>query len=471
MANLWRYLRRRRAGRGRLETAATHWLILVSLVTSAVRTAARTAVRTTLFLLAATGTSWLLFRFMPLRSLTPYSRVAITAALVLALLKTGAAVATDKGRRLLISTWRRATQWEFWPPWIFYPPVVAYIVYLMVKHRSVTICTAANPAIMAGGVLGESKYDILQRLAGASDYIARSCVIDANLGAEAKMITARRFMNAQRLTFPIVVKPNHGQRGSGVVIARSADVLEGCLQQSTVDTIVQEYVGGPEFGVFYYRRPSESRGHIFSITEKRLPMVVGDGRSTLEALILHDERAVCAARLYCDRYHDQLSNVPAEGETIALADLGTHCRGALFMDGDWVRSEALEARFDEIAKGFDGFFFGRFDVRLETHVDGGIDAFRAGHAFKIIELNGVTSEATHIYHPGTPLIEAYQVLMRQWRIAFEIGEENHRQGAPLTSVRALIQLTRDYRRTSRRHLRERPHQSALASPVLRANEP
>ena len=93
-------------------------------------------------------------------------------------------------------------------------------------------------------------------------------------------------------------------------------------------------------------------------------MVVGDGRSTLEALILHDERAVCAARLYCDRYHDQLSNVPAEGETIALADLGTHCRGALFMDGDWVRSEALEARFDEIAKGFDGFFFGRFDVRL-----------------------------------------------------------------------------------------------------------
>ena len=185
-------------------------------------------------------------------------------------------------------------------------------------------------------------------------------------------------MEAQRLTFPIVVKPNCGQRGSGVVIARSEDVLEQCLRQSAVDTIVQEYVGGAEFGVFYYRRPSESHGHIFSITEKRLPTVVGDGRRTLEELILHDERAVCAARLYCDRHHDRLSNVPAEGESFTLAELGTHCRGALFLDGDWVRSKALEARFDTIARGFEGFFFGRFDVRLEGHGDGGIEAFRVG---------------------------------------------------------------------------------------------
>ena len=120
--------------------------------------------------------------------------------------------------------------------------------------------------------------------------------------------------------------------------------------------------------------------------------------------------------------------------------------------GDWVGSEALEARFDAIGKGFEGFFFGRFDVRLTRNADDGIEAFRAGRGFKILELNGVTSEATHIYHPGTPLTTAYRVLMQQWRIAFEIGEENHRRGAPLTSLRALIQLTREYRRTSRRHL-------------------
>ena len=88
-------------------------------------------------------------------------------ALVLGLLKIGLAAATQKGRRLFVSTWRRPTRWEFWPPWIFYPPVFAYIIYLMVKHRSATLFTAANPAILAGGVVGESKYDILQGLAGA----------------------------------------------------------------------------------------------------------------------------------------------------------------------------------------------------------------------------------------------------------------------------------------------------------------
>ncbi|MEP7309108.1 MAG: alpha/beta fold hydrolase [Acidobacteriota bacterium] len=456
MANAWPYLRRRRIERRGFEEAPSHWLIAVSWLTS--------AVRTTLFLLTATAASWLLFRVTPLASWPPYPRAAIIVALVLGLLKIGRAAATEKGRRLLVSTWRRSTRWEFWPPWIFYPPVLAYIAYLMVKHRNATIFTAANPAILAGGVLGESKYDILQGLAGSSDHVARACLIDANLSAEAKTIAARRFMDAQCLTFPIVVKPNHGQRGSGVVIASSEDVLAQCLGQSAVDTIVQEYVGGAEFGVFYYRRPSESRGHIFSITEKRFPTVVGDGRRTLEELILQDERAVCAARLYCDRHRNRLSTVPTQGESITLAELGTHCRGALFLDGEWVRTPALGARFDTIAKGFDGFFFGRFDVRLESSADGAIGAFQTGHGFKILELNGVTSEATHIYHPGTPLTTAYRVLIRQWRIAFEIGAENRRRGAPQTSVRQLILLSREYLRTSHRHLPEYPPQSALGRP-------
>jgi hypothetical protein len=246
-----------------------------------------------------------------------------------------------------------------------------------------------------------------------------------------------------------------------VVIVRSEDTLAIVLAQSSVDTIVQEYVGGAEFGVFYYRRPSDTHGRIFSVTEKRFPFVVGDGRRTLEQLILHDDRAVCSARLYFERHRDDLSNVPDVGESIALAELGTHCRGALFLDGGSVLSPALEERFDRIARGFSGFYFGRFDVR----VDGGIDAFRAGLGFKIIELNGVTSEATHIYQPGTPLTTAYRVLMEQWRIAFEIGAENRQRGTRPTPVWTLVQLMREYMRTSRRHLRERRDPPPLATPA------
>lgn len=408
------------------------------------------AMQSVVFLSLSVIVSSALLRVTAIRTASPYTRAAVLIALVAGSLQAGLAVATSRRRRLLVSRWRRITQWEFWPPWIFYPPVLVYLVCLMAKHRSATVFTAANPAILAGGVVGESKHAILEGLAGSGDYVARSCLVGGSLSPEAKLLDAGSWMASQRLTFPIVVKPNCGQRGSGVVIVRSEDGLADALARSSVDTIVQEYVGGAEFGVFYYRRPSEPQGHIFSVTEKRLPIVVGDGRRTLEQLILHDDRAVCAAQLYLDRHRDALSSVPAAGEAVPLAELGTHCRGALFLDGGQVLSPALEERFDRIARGFEGFYFGRFDVRLE----GGIEEFRAGRGFKIIELNGVTSEATHIYHPGTPLAVAYRVLMRQWQIAFEIGAENRLRGVPPTSTWTIIRLARDYARISRRHLRE-----------------
>lgn len=359
---------------------------------------------------------------------------------------------TYRSRRLLVSSWRRLIRWEFWPPWAFYPPLLMYLAYLAAKFRSLTLFTAANPAILAGGFVGESKFAILQGLSGAGDYVARSRLLDAAASAAEKVDKARQFIAEESLTFPVVLKPNQGQRGSGVVVVRSVEALEQYLARSTVDTIIQEYVPGPEFGVFYYRYPSESSGHIFSVTEKRFPSVVGDGKRTLEELILGDDRAVCAARFYCDRHRNRLSDIPKAGESLPLVELGTHCRGAMFLDGNRIMTPALEERFEVIAREFHGFYFGRFDVR----VGGGLDEFRAGRGFKVIELNGVTSEATHIYHPGTPLATAYRVLMRQWRIAFEIGAQNHARGVPGTPLLTLIRLTRDYTRTSRTHLREAP---------------
>jgi pimeloyl-ACP methyl ester carboxylesterase len=357
-------------------------------------------------------------------------------------------VLTFKGRRLMVSSWRRLTRWEFWPPSLFYPPLLLYIAYLMAKYRSVTLFTAANPAIVAGGFVGESKFAILMGLSAAGGSVARAHLLDGSASLAQKLLSVRRFMADNAITLPIVLKPDQGQRGSGVVVVRSAAALERCLAHSSVDTIAQEYVAGREFGVFYYRRPTETSGQIFSITEKRFPTVTGDGQRTLEELILADDRAVCAARLYCERLQTRLSEVPARGESISLVELGTHCRGAMFLDGGSYRTSALAERFDSIARTFDGFFFGRFDVRVE----GSDEEFRSGVGFKVIELNGVTSEATHIYQPGTPLTAAYRVLMHQWRIAFEIGAENRRRGLQGASLGDLVRLLRKYLQMSRHHL-------------------
>ena len=405
---------------------------------------------------SSAGLAWTLLQLPGLLLQMPYLGFVVACCATAALLYGGLAASTHRRRRLFISKWRRLTRWEFWPPWAFYPPVVAYIVYMMAKYRSLTLFTAANPSILAGGVVGESKYDILQGLAGASAFVARFALISGALPSPEKARQAEQFMADNALGFPVVLKPNHGQRGSGVVIVRSAAALQERLEQSRADTIVQEYVAGEEFGVFYYRRPSEPDGHIFSITRKVFPSVVGDGRRTLERLILDDERAVCAAGLYCERHKDHLDTILPDGIEFPLTELGSHCRGALFLDGGGLLTPALTRRFDAIAKGFEGFFFGRFDVRAT----GGIDQFRAGEGFKILELNGVTSEATHIYHPGTPLAQAYEVLIEQWRIAFEIGAENRARGVMPTSLARLCGLALEYRRTARAHLtEERPRKT------------
>ncbi len=105
---------------------------------------------------------------------------------------------------------------------------------------------------------------------------------------------------------------------------------------------------------------------------------------------------------------------------VCLAHLGG--KVGLLNGGDTI-TPALEEVIDRIARNFDGFFFGRFDIRVPSRED-----FMAGRNLKIVELNGVTSEATHIYDPKISLLDAYRVLFKQWRIAFEIGNLNRARG-------------------------------------------
>jgi pimeloyl-ACP methyl ester carboxylesterase len=353
--------------------------------------------------------------------------------------------ATHRGRCLTRSSWLRLTHWEHWPPAAAYAPVAIYVAWLMVRHRSLTAFTAANPAMPAAGFISESKIEILTGLAAAGERVARSVVVRASQPPSQRAAVVSAFLGAPDASLPVVVKPDEGQRGSGVVVARTRDAVFAEVERCTVDTILQDFVPGDEFGVFYYRRPDEARGHILSITTKHLPAVVGDGRSTLERLILGGDRTLRMARLHLRQQRTRLTEVPDAGERVPLGDCGSHCRGALFLDGAHLLTPALEAAVDEVARGFDGFYFGRFDVRAASP-----EAFSDGR-FTILELNGVTSEATHIYDPAVPIAEAYRVLFTQWRLAFEIGAANRRRGAPGASVLTLARLLVRYRRTARGH--------------------
>ncbi len=343
-----------------------------------------------------------------------------------------------RGRRLLLSWWRRKTRWEFWPMWWFYPPVICYCLYLALKHRSLTLFTAANPGIFAGGFIGESKFEILRRLSDTNGFVARYRLLPPG-SFEERLRQAQDFMQQHQLSYPIVLKPDIGQRGAGVAIVRKQAEVENYLRHNNASIIIQEYISGEEFGVFYYRYPDREKGDIYAITDKRFPTVAGDGKSTLEELILQDERAVCMAPFYLNQHRARLHDIPASGEKLQLVEIGTHCRGAVFLDGVNLKTPELVEAIDQVSKKFRGFYFGRYDIRTPSLQD-----FKQGRNFKIVELNGVTSEATSIYDPRTSLWQAYRVLFQQWRIAFEIAAQNVAAGARPVSVKTLLRTLRDH---------------------------
>ena len=339
------------------------------------------------------------------------------------------------GRRRFIGFLKRKVRWEFWPAWAAYLPLLPYLVCLAVRYRSLTLFTAANPGIPSGGFVGESKSQILCHLSRVDGAVAEYGVIPCELGVTRRFETARRFMTENGIEYPVVLKPDVGERGRGVAVIRTAPELEGYLERASADTIIQRHVAGAEFGVFYYRYPHESRGRIFSITEKRFPMVTGDGVSTLAELILRDSRAVCMTAAYERVARRPLSDVPAAGDVVQLVELGSHCRGAVFLDGSRLKTPALEHAIDRISHAHPGFYFGRFDIRTPS-----VEAFREGHSFSVIELNGVSAEATHIYDPFVSLFEAYRVMFRQWKIAFEIGAANKERGVQPMRLSAFVAL-------------------------------
>src|SRR5437773_969512 len=163
--------------------------------------------------------------------------------------------------RQVVGRLKRLLRWEFCSPYVLYAPVVAYITYLGIRFRSWTLFTAANPAIPAGGFVGESKHQILEHLKNAAPWLPCSTLLACGVPNQ-RIAEAEEFMRQRGLHFPVVLKPDAGQRGSGVLIVRSSEQLWKYLTNAAFPVILQEYIPGEEYGVFYYRYPGDERGRV-----------------------------------------------------------------------------------------------------------------------------------------------------------------------------------------------------------------
>jgi hypothetical protein len=334
---------------------------------------------------------------------------------------------------------------EFLAPGLFYLPVWAWAGWLSLRHGGLRLPLIANPSFPAGGLVGESKSTVLD-LAGleAQRWFAPHVTTDCTGATDADLEVALGRLAQAGLGFPLVAKPDLGCRGAGVRPVRDREELRGYLTEFPLGEriVLQQLVPHEaEAGVFYVRLPGEARGRIISLTLKYFPHVIGDGRSTLEALIRADPRAGQLAHLYLPRHAALLADVLPAGQAFRLAFAGSHSRGAIFRDGTRHVTEAMTRRFDAIAADIPEFWFGRFDIRFQS-----IERLQAGEDFRIVELNGAGAEATHIWDSRIPLLEAYRSLFRQWSLLWEVGARNRARGHRPEPVRSFWKRWRHEKR-------------------------
>jgi hypothetical protein len=310
---------------------------------------------------------------------------------------------------------------EFWPGWLFYAPVVVFWIINAIKYRSVTLPALANPRIDAGGICGESKNDILH-LAGpmALSWIASYAGLRTSGHVDGNdLALAETAMAEAGLHYPIVAKPDMSCNGVGVrVIHCRADLqqyLSGFPRATRVQLQTLVTHEG-EAGIFYIRHPGEPAGRITSVTLKFPPTVVGDGEKSVRDLIAANPRLNAVSRLLLKRLGARARSVPAMGEAVRLVFVGNHCRGSTFQDGLSIVTPALTAQIDAIAQDIPDLYFSRIDLRYRN-----LEDLRAGKNFKIIEVNGSGSEATHIWDPAMTIRKAYATQFFHYGESFKIG--------------------------------------------------
>ncbi len=334
------------------------------------------------------------------------------------------------------------SRFEFLPGWVAYGPIIAHWVALGLWYRDFSLPTAANPGITTGGLCGERKSAILA-LAGptAGRWIARTTVFTTGTDDLAR---AEATMAQCGLALPIVVKPDIGCNGTGVRLVRDTAALAAALAAFPrgITLVFQAFSPHPgEAGIFYIRHPEEAHGRVTSLTLKYPPVVTGNGRATLRALIEADPRHARLRALYYARLGERLEQAPAAGETVQLVFAGNHCKGSIFANGEAEITPALAAQIDAIAQDIPDFHFGRFDVRYASLAE-----LRRGAGFTIIEINGVGAEATHIWDPRTSLWRIWRDQLAHYGAAWAIGRKMRARGVVPSGLAAMYRDWRTQRR-------------------------
>ena len=317
----------------------------------------------------------------------------------------------------------RASFAERMPPWVIYLPATIYWFILAVYYRSLTLPLIANPEMELSGFANDSKIKIFEQFKNKDDYPKQLLITHKKNMSKA---TLGKIIERENLQFPLIAKPDVGSKGFGVQLFDSTDPLYDYVKTYPIGEkiLLNEFIDYiEEIGIFYVRYPNQQKGFIPSLTLKYPLLIKGDGVQTVKG---HLRNISAGRRIFkvCQTYHgDDLNKIIPKDCYFRASILGSHRAGAIFKDGKDLIDGALTSRINIIAQSLPNFYFGRLDIKIRSLQD-----FKQGKNFKIMEVNGASSEMTHIWDNRYSLFYAWKMTVWHIHLLFKIGHLTRKMG-------------------------------------------
>lgn len=330
--------------------------------------------------------------------------------------------------------------WEQWPFKILYGPIVPVWLWYMLRSRAVWFFTPSNPKLTFGGMEGEPKKEMHDLLP------EHLCPAFFNVTPSQDFSFVVKNLEAHKVTFPLIVKPEVGGQG---ILFRKIDneaQLRNYHKLVPVEYFVQQLIEYPlEVSLFYYRYPDQKTGVVTGFLEKIPMQVTGDGIHTLEELILMNSKSQKRINELSLKHKPNFGKVLCNGEKYMLSFAANHNRGARFVDLKNEIDYRITGILDEISNSINDFFYGRYDIMCNS-----LEELKKGKNFVILEYNGCGAEPNHFYDTGYSLTGAWKEILKHWKILFEISRKNHKAGIAywpfFKGVRFRIETKKHYKK-------------------------
>ena len=216
--------------------------------------------------------------------------------------------------------------WEYWPYQVVYIPVYFQYLLYVIYTRSFFYINAVNPSFKNGGFWMNSKKEIYDLI--PKEYYPTTILVKPNENFE------QLFENIiqQNITFPLIVKPDIGLRGTAVKRIFTKAELKQYHHTTSFDYLVQQLIPYEnEIGLFYVQLPNQP-GKITGIVSKEFMIITGNGKNTIRELLHQDKRYLLQLKDLETTHQAVLNTILNVNESINLVPFGNHCRGTKFVD-------------------------------------------------------------------------------------------------------------------------------------------